>query len=110
MSMLTFFPITSSAMIAKQACGGGAERLHDPADIDHDHGVRNGVEDRLDMRLASQRSTSCSDLPLPGTWRSRSPTQAMPNPSSHESDGARSTRPQRAENLRRVRLTYSPVE
>ena len=57
MSMLTFFPITSSGLIAEQARGGCAERLHDSANVDHHHGVRNGVEDRLDMGLASQRGT-----------------------------------------------------
>ena len=40
---------------AEQPLGGAAERLHDAALVDDDHGFRHGVENRLQMRLARQR-------------------------------------------------------
>ena len=38
--------------VAEQPLCRGAERLHDAALVDHDHGVRHGIEDGLHMRLA----------------------------------------------------------
>ena len=40
---------------AEQAFGGAAEGLNDAEFVDHDHRVRNGIEDRLQMRLARTR-------------------------------------------------------
>ena len=37
--------------IAEQPLGGGAERLHDAAVIDHDHGIGNAVEDGTQLGL-----------------------------------------------------------
>ena len=41
--------------VAEQPFGRAAERLHDAALVDDDHGFRHGVENRLQMRLARQR-------------------------------------------------------
>ena len=54
-SILTFLPDRLGGGIAEQPLGRGAERLDDAALVDDDHGVRDGVEDRLQMRLARQR-------------------------------------------------------
>jgi hypothetical protein len=41
--------------VAEQALGRDAEGLHDAALIDHDHGVRNGVENKLHVGFARER-------------------------------------------------------
>ena len=50
--MLTLLPMASGGAIAEQLLGGARERLHDAVLVDDDHGVGNGVEDRLQVRLA----------------------------------------------------------
>ena len=42
------------SLVAEQPLGGAAERLHDAALVDDDHGFRHGVENRLQMGLARQ--------------------------------------------------------
>ena len=46
-----FFPSISVAVITEQPLGGRAERLNDPALVDHDHRIRHGIQDRLQMGL-----------------------------------------------------------
>ena len=38
--------------VSEQPLRGNTERLHDPALVDHDHGVGNGFQDRLEVRFA----------------------------------------------------------
>ncbi len=50
--MLTFWPIASCSSIAKLPFGGTAEELHDAVAIDDDHGIGNGLQNRVQMALA----------------------------------------------------------
>ena len=63
---LDVLPDDFSAPITKQPLGRGTERLHDAAVVDHDHGVRNGVENRMQMRLARVRRIGVGGRQLPG--------------------------------------------
>jgi hypothetical protein len=40
--------------VAEQSLGCGAERAHDAALVDNDHGIRNRVEDRLQLCFAGE--------------------------------------------------------
>jgi hypothetical protein len=42
-------------VVAEQALGRGAEGPHGPTLVNHDHGVRNGVENELHMSFARER-------------------------------------------------------
>ena len=93
--------------VAEQPLSGRAERLHDAAFVDHDHGVRHGIEDRLDVRFARRGfpalCADCSQLAP-----SRSPNQEMPIPSAVNVNArARSTAKVDDETLKK--LEYSPV-
>ena len=67
--------------VAEQPLGRRAERLHDPALVDDDHRVRNGVEDR--PQCASRASASRVLAAARMRFRcSCSPLQAMPAPNS----------------------------
>ena len=48
--------------VSKHTFGRGAKRLYYPLVIDHNHGFRNRVEDRLEMRFARARGRSAHGL------------------------------------------------
>ena len=48
--------------VAELPFGGAAEELHDAAAVDDDHGIRNGLQDR--MKVAFPRSKRFLDLLL----------------------------------------------
>ena len=52
---LDVLPDDLGRLVSEQALGSGAERLHDPALVDHDHRIRHGVEDRCEVGLAGKR-------------------------------------------------------
>ena len=75
--------MTSLARVTEQARSRGAERLHDPAIVDDDHRVRNGVENRAQVRFTRECVLGAGRC-----METRSP-QGLADPGDTGSDGAK---------------------